>query len=113
MSEDNAVGSLVSVTKCDYALNWKMAVPESKQGEFVTATDVSQTNSLVGTLDVLVFLQPTSNLYFKLPREAAAVFTYIVNMERMEDVESSVKSTLYPFVWRGVGPVELKSYFGY
>ena len=97
----------------DYALNWKLSVPASGADDFVTVSDLSKSSSLVGDLNILVYPQPTSDLYLKVPKEPAGVFTYQVNMQRVGSAEDSTKQTVYPFVSRRAGAVELKEYFGY
>jgi hypothetical protein len=97
----------------DYAVNWKLSVPASQKDEFITVKDLSKSQLILGTVDVLSFFRPSNDLYFKVPKEAAAVFTYNVTMERIGDVKESTSSTIYPFVWRDQGPIELNEYFGY
>lgn len=98
----------VSTTIGDYALDLRVSVPSSSQDEFTTTDTLSRTKSLIGTLDVLLYLQPTNDFYLKIPAQPAGVFSYNVEMRRTDatDVE-------YPFVWREDGPVELDKYFGY
>ena len=66
---------------------------------------------LVGTLDIYSYLQPSNDLYLKIPAEPAGVFRYNVNMQRLDN--TSVNDLVYPFVWKNDGPVELTEYFGY
>lgn len=104
---------VAQVTLGDYALNWKLSVPASGADTFVTVSDLSSSNSLVGELNIFAYPQPTSNLYLKIPEGPAAVFTYQVKMHRIGSVDEATKNTVYPFVSRRVGPVELRNYFGY
>ena len=94
----------------EYAINWQLSVPESLRDEFITIDDLRKSNLLVGRLNILVYLRPSSDLYFKAPGVPAGVFTYEVNMTRIPE---SVKDSEYPFVWYSDGPVELDKYFGY
>jgi hypothetical protein len=64
-------------------------------------------------LDYLVYFQPTSDLYLKEPGTPAGVYTYDVRFERLGDEATETENTVYPFVWRDAGPVELDQYFGY
>lgn len=98
----------------DYALRWRLSVPASLRDEFVTVTDLARTSRLIGSLDILVYLQPNNDLYFKAPGKPVGVFSYDVVMDRLGgDASEEVAKTEYPFVWRDAGPVELQDYFGY
>jgi len=101
------------VTTGDYAMNWKLSVPASQKDEFITVLDLSKSPIIIGTLDVLTFFQPTNDLYLKLPKEAAGVFSYNITMMRIGTEAESTTNTEYPFVWQDAGPVELGQYFGY
>ena len=81
--------------------------------EFIKTADLAKTDTLVGTLDVLCFIQPTNNLYYQVANEAAAVFTYNITMQRLYDLKLSTQSTIYPYVERNEGAIELDKYFGY
>lgn len=94
----------------EYALNWKLYVPESQRDEFVTIDELRKSNSLVGQMNILLYLRPTSDLYFLAQGIPAGVFTYDVNMSRIPE---PIAATEYPFVWDSDGPVELDKYFGY
>ena len=69
-------------------------------------SDLSKANTIVGSLNILSYVQPTSDLYHTVHAEPAAVFSYRVTMKRVVD-----SSLAYPFVWRREGPIELQSYF--
>ena len=101
------------VVYSDYTLNWKFSAAGSLRDEFVTVEDLRKTKKLFGELNVLVYVQPSNDLYFKVPGEPAGVFTYDMIMDRMGDEFEETEKTVYPFVWRDVGPVELDKYFGY
>jgi hypothetical protein len=101
------------VTIGDYAINWKLSVPAAQKDEFITVKDLSKSPLLLGTCEVLSFFRPSNDMYLKVPKEAAAVFTYNITMERIGDLRESTRSTVYPFVWRDAGPIELNDYFGY
>lgn len=85
-------------------------------------------------------MQPNTDLYVKIPGRPAGVFEYDVSMTRIlpneenkpitkiptegSDSESNnensltpiikeMKDTMYPFVYRADGPVELDQFFGY
>eukprot|EP01038_Epipyxis_sp_PR26KG_P006582 gene6582-9048_t len=103
----------ISTTVSDYAINWRLSVPESLKDEFVTVQDLSKTNILVGQLNILAYFQPSSEFYFKVPAQPAGVYTYNVTLNRINNVADDTKQTEYPFVWRDDGPVELEKYFGY
>ena len=64
----------------------------------------------MGSLDILVYFQPTSDLYLLNPAKPAGVFSYNVTMSRIQDENDN---TEYPFIWRNDGPVELDKYFKY
>jgi hypothetical protein len=77
---------------------------------------LSKTKSLIGNLDILVYLQPTNDLYLKVPAKPAAVFSYEVAMNRLSidsDDAADVKKYQYPFLNGDAGPIELSNYFGY
>jgi hypothetical protein len=68
----------------------------------------------VGSLDIAVFLQPSSDLYMRCPSIPAGIFHYNLEFSRVNDRQKDTATKLqYPFVWRGDGPVELDKYFGY
>ena len=106
-NENNSTKEVKSVT--DYALHWKLSVPGSSRDEFVTIEDIRQTTTISGTLDVLTYIQPTNDLYLKVPAAPAGIFSYNVTMKRVTSEDPKV----YPFVWRNDGPVELDKYFKY
>ncbi len=99
----------------DYAINWIFAVPASLRDEFVTAEELAKTTKIIGKLNVLVYFQPTSDLYFKSPGKPAGVYTYEVEMNRIVDgtIKDEIRASTYPFVWKEGGPVELDKYFKY
>lgn len=98
----------------DYALNWKLSAPAALADEYITVVELSKSDLVLGTLEVLVFLQPTSDLSMRVPpRRAAGRFIYNVTMHRIGSPETATRSTEYPFVFRDAGPVELDKYFGY
>lgn len=102
----------------DYCLNWRLTVPASLRDEFITVEDLRRTETVLGALDVYVYLQPTSDLYLQRPGRPAGVFSYNVTMRRPEGwtqgaAERETEDTTYPFVWRDAGPVELDKYFGH
>lgn len=99
--------------KSDYALKWRLSVPSALSDTFITVEDLRSSNTIVGTLDVIVYIQPTNDLYLTLPGIPAGVFTYNIVMTRSGDPIKSTKETEYPFVWMNDGPVELDEYFGY
>jgi hypothetical protein len=102
-----------SVVASDYALNWRFKTTSSERDEFVQVEDLGKTRSLLGNLDVLVYFQPTNDLYFTLPGTPAGVFSYNLTLERLGDPAEETQATMYPFVPRGDGPVELDQFFGY
>ena len=78
--------------------------------------------------NILAYLQPTNDLFLKVAAERpVAVYSYDVQMHRkginpMESnknidkdriLSKTTQETNYPFVPRGVGPVELQDYFGH
>lgn len=97
----------------DYTMNWKFSAEASLRDEFVTVEDLRKTRKLFGELNVLVSIQPSNDLYFKVPGAPAGVFSYDMVMDRMGDEFEETEKTVYPFVWRDAGPVELDKYFGY
>lgn len=101
------------VVYSDYTINWKFSAEASLRDEFVTVEDLRKTRKLLGELNVLVYIQPSNDLYFKVPRAPAGVFTYDMVMDRIGDEFQETEKTVYPFVWRDAGPVELNKYFGY
>ena len=101
------------IIKGDYALKWKLSVPAALNDTFITVQDLRSSNEIVGTLDVIVYVQPTNDLYITLPGRPAGIFSYNVVMERVGDPVKMTKDTEYPFVWKSDGPVELDQYFGY
>jgi hypothetical protein len=111
----------------EYALNWKLAVPASLKDEYIEIEKLSRTNRVLGSLDVLVYLPSTSDLYNQVPATPAGVYTYDVTMDRIVGdevmtaektptiavMQEEMRKAEYPFVFRGQGPVELDTYFGY
>lgn len=84
--------------------------PASLNDDFITVEKLSQSNSLVGKLNILVYFLPTSDLYFKAPGIPAGVFSYDVSMTRIPE---DIKATQYPYVTDNVGPIELDQFFGF
>jgi cold shock CspA family protein len=101
------------IIKSDYALKWKLSVPAALNDTFITVQDLRSSNIIIGTLDILVYVQPTNDLYMTLPGRPAGVFSYNIVMERLGDPTEMTNNTEYPFVWKDDGPVELDQYFGY
>jgi hypothetical protein len=101
------------IIKSDYALKWTLSVPSALNDTFITVEDLRSSNTIIGTLDILVYVQPTNDLYMTLPGKPAGVFTYSIIMNRLNDPIKNTKETEYPFVWMNDGPVELDQYFGY
>ena len=97
----------------DYAINWKLSVPQSLNDEFITVDDLRKSTQLVGTLKVISYIQPSNDLYLRTSGQPGGIFTYNVEMNRIGDPIQEVRATTYPFVWRDDGPVELNLYFGY
>ena len=98
----------------DFAVSWRLSVPESAQDEFVTAEDLRKSARLVGELRLLVYLHPTHPLYTRAPGGMpVGSFSYSVDMRRIGDLTSETAQSVYPFVYRFDGPVELDKYFGY
>jgi len=100
----------------DYAINWKLSTPASLKDEFVNVEDLRKTDRLVGRLNVLVYLRPSHPLYVSYSRrgpQPVGVFSYNVSMQRIGDLINETKNSVYPFVFRFDGPVELDKYFGY
>jgi hypothetical protein len=91
--------------------------PQSLKDEYITVNDLSKTDDIVGQLNVFAFVQPTDDLYLQIPARPAAVYTYDVKMERIartsEAKKQEISDTLYPYIPRTEGPVELDQYFGY
>jgi hypothetical protein len=94
----------------DYAIRWRLSVPASSRDEFITVENLRRSSEIKGRLDIFVYLQPTNDLYLKVPASPAGRFSYSVSMQRVPDSDID---TEYPFVWRNDGPVELQKYFGY
>jgi hypothetical protein len=102
------------VTKGDYAMRWRLSVPSSTEGDAATtASELSAVRDLVGTLDILAYLRPTSDLYLAAPAQPVGVFHHAVRMERVGDPAETTRATVYPYVKRNAGAVELDQYFGY
>lgn len=110
----------------DYALNWRFSVPASLRDEFVTVDELRKSQTLKGRLNIFAYLQPTNDLYLKLGGHPAAVYSYDLDLTRVNAnsndkknnknngmTKEDVKKVLYPFVWRDKGPVELQRFFGY
>ena len=106
----------------DYAINWKFSAPGSFEDTFVTAEDLSKTNTLIGKLDILVYLQPSNEFYLTVPAKPAAVFSYNVTMNRLYDDKDNnnnnnnvqtVQKSQYPYPPGGTGPIELTNFFGH
>ena len=100
----------------DYCLNWRLTVPASLKDEFITVDDLRKTDTVLGALDVYVYLQPSSPAYSLRPGRPAGVFTYDVTMRRPAGFDerqaaAETERTNYPFVWRDAGPVELDAFF--
>ena len=84
---------------------------------------MAKTETLVGRLNIFTYLNPTDDLYSKRPSKPVGVFFYNVTMNRLssasnsqnssENLSSELEKTIYPFVWKEDGPVELDQYFGY
>lgn len=94
-------------------LSWKLSVPAAVNDTFITVEDLRSSNKIVGSLDVLVYIQSTNDLYMILPGQPAGIFSYDIVMERLGDPVQMTKDSEYPFVWNNDGPVELDQYFGY
>ena len=97
----------------DYAVNWKLSVPASLKDQFVTVEDLSKSDLLIGSLNIYVYFQPNNKYYMLVPAKPAGVYSYNVTMTRLGDVVADTKNTVYPFVSRFDGPVELQEFFGY
>jgi hypothetical protein len=103
----------------DYALDWQFSVPASLRDEFLTVDDLRKSDAMVGRLHIFVYLSPTNDLYSSLSGQPVGVYKYVVNMKREAgtgtgvDGDRGTADTVYPFVWRDAGAVELKEYFGY
>ena len=87
-----------------------LAVPASARDEFITVENLRRSSEVNGKLDILLYFQPTNDMYLQVPGKPAGVFSYDVHMKRIDDPGDN---TEYPFVWRDDGPVELQKYFGY
>ena len=112
-NDSNKIMKRKKIIKSDYALKWKLSVPAALNDTFITVQDLRSSNVIVGTLDILVYVQPTNDLYMTLPGRPAGVFSYNIVMERLGDPIEMTNNTEYPFVWKDDGPVELDQYFGY
>ena len=98
----------------DYAIDWQFSVPASLRDEFITVDDLRKSDTIVGRLHIFVYLPPSDDLYNSLSGQPVGVYKYTVHMNRMATTgDRGTKNTVYPFVWRDVGPVELEKYFGY
>ena len=96
----------------DYALNWQFSVPASLRDEFITVDDLRKADEVVGRLNVFVYVQPGTDIYKKLGGQPVGVYKYIVNMQRKNTLaDRGVQTTVFPFVWRDAGPIELDDYF--
>lgn len=84
-----------TVTHSDYAMNWKLAVPEALRDEFIPVEDLSKAKQIAGNLNVLVYLQPSNPLYNKLAASPATIYSYDVSMERTDDGTSFKRVTKY------------------
>ena len=78
-------------------MNWKFSAAGSLRDEFVTVEDLRKTKKLFGELNVLVYIQPSNDLYFKVPGAPAGVFTYDMTMDRIGDEFEETEKTVYPF----------------
>ena len=85
------------------------AVPASARDEFITVENLRRSSEVKGSLDILVYFQPTNDMYLQVPAMPAGVFSYNVSMTRINDNSN----TEYPFIFRDDGPVELQEFFGY
>lgn len=83
------------LTHSDYAINWKLAVPEALRDEFIPVEDLSKAKQVAGNLNILVYLQPSNRLYNQLAASPAAIYSYDVSMERMDDGTSTKRVTNY------------------
>lgn len=105
------------ISHSTFALQWKLSTPQSSRDEFVTISELSKANELIGSLNIFVYFEPTNDLYLKSPGEPAGVYSYEVNMNRLVDEEHSVRDEVqnvqYPFVFPQEQPIELDKYFGY
>lgn len=101
------------VTYSDYTINWKFFSEASLRDEFITLEDLRKSRRLFGEMNVLVYFQPSNDLYFKLPGAPVGVYSYDMVLDRIGDEFQETENTVYPFVWRDVGPIELDKYFGY
>ena len=84
-----------TVTHSDYAMNWKLAVPEALRDEFIPVEDLSKAKEIAGNLNVLVYLQPSNPLYNQLAASPATIYSYDVSMSRMDDGTSTKRVTKY------------------
>lgn len=105
-------------------MDWKLSVPQSLRDEFITVDNLSKAKNIQGTLNIFVYLPPTSNLYLKVPSQPVGAFQYTVDMERItgdltktdynkQIATEDVEKLNYPFVPYEDGPVELDKFFGY
>jgi hypothetical protein len=111
--KNNANPDVVDTITSEYAINWRIFAPASANDKFIKVGELAKTDSVVGALDILCFIQPTNDLYLRVPRVPAAVFSYNISMKRIGDARYNTRDTVYPFVEKGAGPVELPEYFGY
>lgn len=72
----------------NYAIHWKFAVPQSSRDEFVKEEDISESDELVGQLDLYVYFKPGSDWYLQYPGRPVGVYSYDLSMHRL--VEESV-----------------------
>lgn len=100
-------------SRSDFALRWTLApAPSDENQGSLTATQLAKVPTVTGTLEVLAYYAPTSDMYLKAPGVPAAVYTYDVRMKRLTE-DGSMLPKSYPYVPREAGPVELDRYFGY
>lgn len=94
-----------------------MQAPAASRDEFITVENLREISKIVGSLDILVYLQPDTNLYLKFPAKPIGDFKYTVTMDRLlpsdDGITEDVKRSSYPYVPREDNPVELDKYFGY
>ena len=109
---DNDAAKSAQALRDDFGLVWKLQVPEAKRDEFITNENLRTAKKLIGSLNILVYPQPTTDLYLKVPGQPIGYFTYAVDMDREAEV-GDIEKTTYPYVPYEDGPVELDKYFGY
>lgn len=98
----------------DYAIDWQFSVPASLRDEFITVDDLRKSDNIIGRLHIFVYLSPSDDQYNSLSGQPVGVYKYTVNMNReVTKKDRGTKNTVYPFIWRDAGPVELQDYFGY